>query len=425
MLQNFGTTSKKSRPGPLQLFVYDSRRGNCEGVEEEKILSFYPSSTPNDDQLVAVGLSQALSTFISTFDEDLSSQTLETDNRRWCSKKFETGVWVGTIVDCDWGPGKTGRSCLNVLLGEVYGWIKLLHGSVNVLLDEDPTSQTARMKLQAILDEWGGILVAPKSKVKKAFQNSLGVARFGAVPLLPLPEGGLLAAQYISNALQEAHPVVGVCFCHERYLLWSTLDRRSTKLVYSYSCRRNPAGIVKDGAQPVRLEMDGAETALWMVHIQIGSLLTIVLLNASTESPQTLYNPLRDVVLERSDVILQSAVQQFARLEAFHISGYRYVYLDLSADFGCASPEKKVRDLSKKTVQMLQHLQDTYFVGEGDLGDYEIVAKGEHKGWVVVRGGGHRVLCVALDQLQEASMEQIEDHIAKLSDTNFPGAFDM
>lgn len=429
MLQNLGGGSnKKTKLGPVQIFFYDTRRGNNEGHEEGKILSFYPSSTSSDDQLVLVGLSQALTTFISTFDEDVEDQCLETDNRRWCSKKFEVGVWLGAVADADWGPGKIGRSALNVLLSGIYGWVKLLYGSVNSLLDEDPSRSTARTKLQSVLNSWGDILTAPKSKVKKSLQSPLAVARFGAIPFLPLSREALLSVQYVCAALHDAHNAVGVCFCYETYILWSTLDLEGTKLAYSLAEMSNMLGTKRAVRQPQKIQMGarGSTRKMWLVPIQNGPLTTLVLMEFSDSESGKLLAQLRVTVAARTDRICSGASYQLLNLDAFHISGYRYVYLDLTSQFGCSSPAVKVKHLSKKTLLLLQHVQNIFRIGERDAEeDCEIVVRGDNKGWVAIREGGSRVLCVALDQLPDASMDQIHDHIAKLCDTNFPGAFDM
>ena len=47
----------------FQLLVFDARRGNEEGHEADKILGFYPPSSPRDGQIAIAGLLQGLLTF--------------------------------------------------------------------------------------------------------------------------------------------------------------------------------------------------------------------------------------------------------------------------------------------------------------------------------------------------------------------------
>jgi hypothetical protein len=47
----------------FQLLVFDSRRGNNEGEEEDKVLGFYPDSTPLNERVSLAGLLQGLHIF--------------------------------------------------------------------------------------------------------------------------------------------------------------------------------------------------------------------------------------------------------------------------------------------------------------------------------------------------------------------------
>jgi len=51
----------------LHIFLFDDRRGEKEGQESDKVLGYYPASTPADQQTSAIGLAQAILTFNNTF----------------------------------------------------------------------------------------------------------------------------------------------------------------------------------------------------------------------------------------------------------------------------------------------------------------------------------------------------------------------
>lgn len=51
----------------IVLAVYDTRRGQQEGREAEKILAFYPPTAPNVMQSSIVGLAQALTMFAGVY----------------------------------------------------------------------------------------------------------------------------------------------------------------------------------------------------------------------------------------------------------------------------------------------------------------------------------------------------------------------
>jgi hypothetical protein len=47
----------------FQLLVFDSRRGNNEGEEGDKVLGFYPECTPLNERISLAGLLQGLHIF--------------------------------------------------------------------------------------------------------------------------------------------------------------------------------------------------------------------------------------------------------------------------------------------------------------------------------------------------------------------------
>ena len=57
------STATTSVSEAIQLCVFDSRRGQQEGQELDKILFFYPADLPFTKQLYIIGLSEGLITF--------------------------------------------------------------------------------------------------------------------------------------------------------------------------------------------------------------------------------------------------------------------------------------------------------------------------------------------------------------------------
>ncbi|CAD7704565.1 unnamed protein product [Ostreobium quekettii] len=185
---------------PLQLFVFDTRRGNREGCESDKALAFYPPEMPPDDQLGTIGLAQALVTFIGTFAPGEGRlHTLETERHWWGVKRFEEGIWFGVVVEKTWGPGRMGGGACGALLEEVYAWALMLHGSVNRLLERDPSGQGAAVSVQAVIEMWGDRLVGARGKGDKGdkgeYESPFGLARHRAVPAIPLGRAAALATQ--------------------------------------------------------------------------------------------------------------------------------------------------------------------------------------------------------------------------------------
>ena len=58
-----------SKRTPVQLCLFDTRRGKVEGNEIEQVLAYYPASIPAAQQTASVGLAQAMVTLTATFAE--------------------------------------------------------------------------------------------------------------------------------------------------------------------------------------------------------------------------------------------------------------------------------------------------------------------------------------------------------------------
>lgn len=57
----------------LQVLVFDSRRGNTEGYEAEKLLGYFPESLEEHQKIATAGLLQGLHTFSDSLaDADVS-----------------------------------------------------------------------------------------------------------------------------------------------------------------------------------------------------------------------------------------------------------------------------------------------------------------------------------------------------------------
>ena len=69
------TSGRKERerppPSSLQLCLLDTRRGQQEGHEADKVLAFYPDATAADDRASVVGLFLATNAFCSIFSQVL------------------------------------------------------------------------------------------------------------------------------------------------------------------------------------------------------------------------------------------------------------------------------------------------------------------------------------------------------------------
>ena len=91
-------------PAPLRLAVFDARRGNKEGREHEKMLCYFPSSTPVPAQVNHVGFAQACSMFAEHFTAEVSSargwwqrqRSSQPDQRQLQPHRAPSRIWTRT-----------------------------------------------------------------------------------------------------------------------------------------------------------------------------------------------------------------------------------------------------------------------------------------------------------------------------------------
>lgn len=94
---------------------------------------------------------------------------------------------------------------------------------------------------------------------------------------------------------------------------------------------------------------------------------------------------------------------------------------------GYGSPPQKVKQLFKKSAKLLALTQQEFEITKlfGENGDREIVIKSISGCWVLAKRVGCRLLYVAMDQLDDHNLEDIDRHVEKMCNNHFPGVFDM
>ena len=428
-------SSKSLTPeASLLLFIYDSRRGNTESTEKEKILAFFPSAVNIDEQLSTVGLAQTFSLFSGTFSGDSNFITLDTDKRKWAVRNFEPGVWVGMVVGNNWGPGKAGSGGCKIFLEDLYGYLVLLHGSVQRLLDLDATGRRARASLQGIVEIWGDMLVQKRSAERKKFENPLSLGRLGAVPTLTLGRSAFLSLQTLVQALHQIDvgaSVRRVMICFDAFLLWSDLNGKNTRQLYGFvekSEMLSEGKGLERGAALIHIMEEDELTPFWLMPLYKLPLSIFLILDANPQTPLA-FNTLNEEIRKDATSLLQAATAMTSTTKDYHIAGYRYVHVDRLMHVGYATPDKKVKTLNDKTLQILTRIQnkiDEHCLAAEDGGDFETVVKGEAGGgWVMTKKAGSKTLYVALDILDDFTLEEVDEYVSRMCHKHFPGAFEL
>ncbi|KAI3438251.1 hypothetical protein D9Q98_000687 [Chlorella vulgaris] len=222
----------------LQLLVFDTRRGNKEGEENDKVLAGFPDTVSLLQQSSMAGLLQGLLLFTANFTTDphLQWDVAETDSGTWVMHEAEPHLWFAALAARQWLPRHTSEHTLRSLLTQAHLLTTALCGSVQAMLDKDPGGGLARAGLQAVVGHLGRALGSPASWQHRELRNPLGDASLP--PLLQLSSGAALAVQSLCNNLLLANvsgrqPVQGMLLLYGPYLLWSTLAARDTAALFA------------------------------------------------------------------------------------------------------------------------------------------------------------------------------------------------
>ena len=100
-----------------------------------------------------------------------------------------------------------------------------------------------------------------------------------------------------------------------------------------------------------------------------------------------------------------------------HVTGYRYMFRDLSTGAACASPPQKVSKMSRGSVAVVRGVREelTRYGGSPAVrdgpsgcmieGDAEIYIRTTNDAWVILRKFGPRELLVVLEKAGETLLE--------------------
>lgn len=153
----------------FQLLVFDSRRGNNEGEEEDKVLGFYPESTPLRERISLAGLLQGLHIFSSSLERPQASAAtkyyfiflpfvqdshpfkkpykyilqiqnkfgiIETDSSIWATFEAESGIFLALAAVKTWLPRHVSQENLLGFLMHTHHLMNLLFCGVQYMLEK-------------------------------------------------------------------------------------------------------------------------------------------------------------------------------------------------------------------------------------------------------------------------------------------------
>ncbi|XP_020584753.1 vacuolar fusion protein CCZ1 homolog B [Phalaenopsis equestris] len=139
----------------VQFCIFDSRRGQHEGQELDKILFFYPSECPYSSQLSLIGLCEGMITFTRIFSPEAACEIIEAERHSHVFYEAEPDMWMIMVVEKSKLAESAWRSeALRGVLKEIYSFFVMFHGSLKTLLDKQPSGEFARSHLYYFLTDY-------------------------------------------------------------------------------------------------------------------------------------------------------------------------------------------------------------------------------------------------------------------------------
>ncbi|CAK9323964.1 unnamed protein product [Citrullus colocynthis] len=405
----------------IQLCVFDSRRGQQEGQELDKILFFYPADLPFTKQLYIIGLSEGLITFTRTFSPEAACEVIEAEKHSHVFFEAEQDIWMVLVVEKNKELEAIWRiDALQKLLKEIHSLFLMFHGSIRLLLEKEPTGEVSRSHLYSfIVDYLNDFLVGKKLQLP-SFADCL--KERGTVQMLTIGRDAALEVQALVRTLDSC---IGNASCHsmilfQDLLVSTTLSPDDTTNLFSYAVLRLTPRVLSSGAsswsylirgnvsphvaqhggnvgnhviRPLQhgkwskgrdgfLETDiwGMEASGWVgstpkiwffqtgeqmcLYVHQHKNLTLILLVPVSSIPngEQGISIVRQYILENASLKIMKLEEKLSKgwsgENAYHVGGYRYLLVDDDRQISRASPPGKVTTLTKESLLAMSKLRE-------------------------------------------------------------------
>lgn len=236
-LQSSSTQQKhgSSTTSPsIQVAIFDPSRPTPEGCEHDKLLAFYPTSTPINRQVSIIGLWIALNEFSSSFDGNNNGATNTTHQNTTGVYAIETAQrhWVGMPLLQDQPHGITllllAPTALATTLDAQRAWLRRLHHALRITGALASPPDRSHALYQAVLDH-----IATHVPLPSAAHPTLP----DAVPFVHPSTKTALSVQCLADSLL-LHSISGLCpvqhvlIAHGPYCLYSSMGREDTAALH-------------------------------------------------------------------------------------------------------------------------------------------------------------------------------------------------
>ncbi|XP_022941915.1 vacuolar fusion protein CCZ1 homolog B-like isoform X2 [Cucurbita moschata] len=415
------STATTSVSEAIQLCVFDSRRGQQEGQELDKILFFYPADLPFTKQLYIIGLSEGLITFTRTFSPEAACEVIEAEKHSHVFFEAEQDIWMILVVEKNKELEAIWRmDALQKLLKEIHSLFLMFHGSIRLLLEKEPTGEASRSHLYSFITDYLNDFLVGKKLQLPSFVDCL--KERGTVQMLTIGRDAAIEVQALVRTLDSC---IGNASCHslilfQDLLVSTTLSPDDTTNLFSYAVLRLTPRVLSSGTsswsylirgnaashvaqhggnvgnrviRPLQhgkwskgkdgfLETDiwgmGAsgwvgstpkiclfqtEEQMYLYVYQNKSLTLILLVPVSSVPNEELgISIVRQHILENASLKIMKVEETLSKgwggENAYHVGGYRYLLVDGDRQVSRASPPGKVTTLAKESLLAMSKLRE-------------------------------------------------------------------
>lgn len=235
-----GLSSVTTVTEAMKLCIFDSRRGQHEGQELDKILFFFPTDLPYPTQLSVVGLSEGLITFTRTFSPEAPCEVIEAERHSHIFYEAEADIWMVMIVEKSIDSEAIWRSdALRKVLKEMHYLFVMFHGYIRTSLDSEPAAGGfVRPQMYSFFRDYLSDFVAGKKLSLPNFRDSL--KERGTVQMLTVGREAALDVQSLVKVLESC---AGNSQCYSMILFQDmlvsmTLSPVDTINLFSYATLR-------------------------------------------------------------------------------------------------------------------------------------------------------------------------------------------
>ncbi|KAG6600861.1 Vacuolar fusion protein CCZ1-like B, partial [Cucurbita argyrosperma subsp. sororia] len=459
------STATTSVSEAIQLCVFDSRRGQQEGQELDKILFFYPADLPFTKQLYIIGLSEGLITFTRTFSPEAACEVIEAEKHSHVFFEAEQDIWMILVVEKNKELEAIWRmDALQKLLKEIHSLFLMFHGSIRLLLEKEPTGEASRSHLYSFITDYLNacekrsaldrcccdFLVGKKLQLP-SFVDCL--KERGTVQMLTIGRDAAIEVQALVRTLDSC---IGNASCHslilfQDLLVSTTLSPDDTTNLFSYAVLRLTPRVLSSGTSSWSYLIRGnaashvaqhggnvgnrvirplqhgkwskgkdgfLETDIWVPNEELG--ISIV----------------RQHILENASLKIMKIEETLSKgwggENAYHVGGYRYLLVDGDRQVSRASPPGKVTTLAKESLLAMSKLREKVDLEKSrakqdsvdEEKELEVTIRAKNNAWAISRITRGKELYMVLEKANETLL-YASDMVEKFSNRYCNGAFSL